>query len=164
MLKISLHFLFTFGLLVSGSALAQPPATLPREAVVNEVLFSIGSVSSTARDMRLYKLVLAELYQKTKISQYSKKPFDDFLLSRLSFSEASAFELKSEKSKISDAARKKLSDFSLDEIVRENDSIAVAIALIDIKEGQLRSQTRFDTWFELLKRKYQFKLKSAEIK
>lgn len=146
--------------LLSGFASAQPL----KEAVVNEVLFSIGNVSYTARDMLIYKSVLAELYQKTRISQYTKKPFDDFLLSRLSFNEASAFELKSEKSKISDAARKKLSEFSLDEVVRENENIAVAIALIDIKESQLRSQTRFDTWYELLKRKYQFKLKSPEIK
>lgn len=164
MLKFCVQFFFVSGLLVSDLILAQPPVSLPKEAVVNEVLFSVGSVSSTARDMLIYKSVLAELYQKTRISQYTKKPFDDFLLSRLSFSEASAFELKSEKSKISDVARKKLSDFSLEEIVRENDNIAVAIALIDIKEGQLKSQARFDTWFELLKRKYQFKLKSAEIK
>ena len=146
--------------LISGLASAQPL----KEAVVNEVLFSIGTVSYTGRDMLIYKSVLSELYLKNRISQYTKKPFDDFLLSRLSFSEASAFELKSEKSKISEAARKKLSEFSLEEIVRENENIAVAIALIDIKESQLRSQARFDTWFELLKRKYQLKLKSSEIK
>lgn len=145
---------------LSGMASAQPP----KEAVVNEVLFSIGSVSYTGRDQLIYKSVLAELYQKNKISQYSKKPFDDFLLSRLSYSEANAFEIKSEKSKISDAAKKKLSEFSIEEILRENEYIAVAIALIDIKESQLRSQTRFDTWFELLKRKYQYKLKSSENK
>ena len=145
---------------LSGMASAQPQ----KEAVVNEVLFSIGSVSYTGRDQLIYKSVLAELYQKNKISQYSKKPFDDFLLSRLSYSEANAFEIKSEKSKISDAAKKKLSEFSIEEILRENEYIAVAIALIDIKESQLRSQTRFDTWFELLKRKYQYKLKSSENK
>lgn len=158
--KNSVQIFFTIVFLVSGLAAAQPP----KEAVVNEVLFSIGSVSYTGRDMLIYKAVLSELYQKGRISQYTKKPFDDFLLSRLSFNEASAFELKSEKSKISDAVRKKLSEFSLDEIVRENENIAVAIALIDIKESQLKSQTRFDTWYDLLKRKYQFKLKSSEIK
>lgn len=156
------RFFFALVLLILGLAAAQPP--IPKEAVVNEVLFSIGNVSYTTRDSLIYKSVLAELYQKTSISQYTKKPFDDFLLSRLSFSEANAFELKSEKSKVTESARKKLSDFSLEEITRENENIAVAIALIDIKEGQLRSQTRFDTWFELLKRKYQYKLKSAEVK
>lgn len=158
--KYLIPIFFTLVFLVSGFSLAQAP----KETVVNEVLFSIGSVSYTGRDMLIYKSVLSELYQKNRISQYTKKPFDDFLLSRLSFSEASAFELKSEKSKISDAARKKLSEFSSDEIVRENENIAVAIALIDIKESQLRSQARFDTWYDLLKRKYQFKLKSSEIK
>lgn len=158
--KNLVQIFITLIFLISILASAQPP----KEAVVNEVLFSIGRVSYTGRDMLIYKSVLSELYQKNRISQYTKKPFDDFLLSRLSFSEASAFELKSEKSKISDTARKKLSEFSLEEIVRENENIAVAIALIDIKESQLRSQTRFDTWYELLKRKYQFKLKSSEIK
>lgn len=162
MIQYFARFFFALVLLILGLAAAQPP--IPKEAVVNEVLFSIGNVSYTTRDSLIYKSVLAELYQKTSISQYTKKPFDDFLLSRLSFSEANAFELKSEKSKVTESARKKLGDFSLEEITRENENIAVAIALIDIKEGQLRSQTRFDTWFELLKRKYQYKLKSAEVK
>ena len=159
MLKL-LQVFFTV-LTISVIAAAQPP---PKEAVVNEVLFSIGSVSYTARDMQIYKSVLSELFQKNRISQYTKKPFDDFLLSRLSYNEANAFEITSEKIKITEATRKKLNDFSVDEIARENKNIAVATALIEIKESQLRSQPRFDTWFELLKRKYQFKLKSSEIK
>lgn len=154
-------FKLVFITFICGSVLFAAPA---KDAVVNEVLFSIGTESFTSRDLAIYKAVLHEIFGKTKISQFTKKASDDFLLSRLSYNEAKAFELSSDKSKISEAARRRLNDYSPEEINREYEVISVALALIDIKESQLNSQTRFETWFELLKRKYQLKLKSAEVK
>ncbi len=147
---------------VSFEASAQERA--PKDVIINEVLFSIGSESYTARDMMIYKAVLNELFQKSRISQFTKKPFDDFLLSRLSYKEAKAFELTNEKNKLSDAVKNKLKEFSPEEISSENEVLSVALSLIEIKEVQLKNQARFDTWFELLKRKYQLKVKSNEFK
>lgn len=135
-----------------------------KDAVINEVLFSVGTKSFTSRDHLVYKSVLNEVFQKTRISQFTKRPVDDFLLSRLSYNEAIAFELAPEKPKLRDQVRKKLSEFSLGEIEREREIIAAALALIDIKEAQVKNQGRFNTWFDLLKRKYQLKLKSPEAK
>lgn len=139
-------------------------ATDEKVQVVNEILFSVAGEPSTSRDMQLYKAVLNEIFQKNKISKFTKKFSDDFLLSRLSYKEAVVFELTGTKMKESDAARRKMADFSKAEIDREIDVVSKALELIEIKENQVKLQARFDTWFELLKRKYQLKLKSPEIK
>lgn len=146
------------------TAASAAPERNSKDSVIIEVLFSIGSESYTSRDLLIYKTVLSEVFQKNRISQFAKKTPEDFLLSRLSYKEAKVFELTNEKLKVSEAARKKMNEFSLDEIDRENEIISVALALIEIKEVQVKSQARFDTWFELLKRKYQIKLKSSEAK
>lgn len=135
-----------------------------KDAVVNEILFSIANEPSTSRDMQTYQKMLNEVFQKNKISQFTKKLSEDFLLSRLSYKEAKVFELTGFKTKISEASREKLSEFSQIEIDREIEIISKAMELIEIKESQLKQQARFDTWFELLKRKYQLKLKSSEVK
>lgn len=136
-----------------------------KESLVNEVLFSITGESFTSHDRNIYQSVLNEILQKNKISSFTKKTTDDFLLSRLSYQEAKAFELTgSAKIKLSESSRHKLSEFSPAEIEREIDVISRARALIEIKETQLKQQDRFDTWFQLLKRKYQFKPKSPDMK
>lgn len=135
-----------------------------KDTVVNEILFSIVNEPSTSRDMQIYQSVLNEIFQKNKISQFTKKLSDDFLLSRLSYKEAKVFELTGTKVKVSESSRKKLSEFSPAEIDREIDTISKAMELIEIKESQVKQQARFDAWFELLKRKYQLKLKSSEVK
>ena len=126
----------------------------------NKILFSIGTSSWSLRDREAYQAVLTEVFQKKALSEYSKNPENDFLLSRLSYKEAGVFELSpSEKIKVSEAARKKLAAFSPEEVLRETDYISKAAILVEIKESQQKDVKRFNTWFELLKRKYQVRLK-----
>ena len=132
--------------------------------VVNEVLFSVSGEAATARDQQIYQSVLSEVFHKQHLSQFSQKPVSDFLLSRLSFKEASVFDLTSEKTKISESVKKKWAEYSLTEIEREANIISKALLLIELKENQLKQQERFDIWFEVLKRKYQVKFKSTDVK
>jgi hypothetical protein len=154
-LKIAFLIAFLFVL----TALAQ---TAPN--VLNEVLFSVAGEASTVRDQQIYQAVLDEVFHKPHLSRFSQKPATDFLLSRLSFREASTFDLTSDKIKISENSKKKLSEFSSAEIEREANIVSRALLLIELKENQLKQQERFDTWFEVLKRKYQVKYKVTEIK
>ena len=133
------------------------------EEILNEVLFSIANESSTNRDRLLYQRVLIEVFKKNKMSQFSEKISDDFLLSRLAYKEAKAFEINGEDIKVSEATQKKMSEFSKIDIEREVGIISTALALIQTKEIQLKVKDRFKTWFELIKHKYQFKMKSSEF-
>lgn len=132
--------------------------------VMNEVLFSVSGTAATSFDRQTYTGVLNEVFQKKSLSTFSRDPASDFLLSRLADREARIFDLPGEKPKISESARKKLSDLSAEEIDNEAGLIARALALVEIKEAQLKQQERFDTWFELLKRKYQLKIKTTDSK
>lgn len=139
------------------------------ETIVNEILFSAAGESLTLRDEQIYRGVLAEIFQKNKISQFTKKTSDDFMLSRLSYKEALVFglqgaEIKGIEAKINEAMKKKLIEYSRVKINREVLVIAKALALIEIKEAQLKEKDRFYTWFEIIKRKYQVKLKSRSVK
>ncbi|MEQ1721867.1 MAG: hypothetical protein ABL930_01735 [Pseudobdellovibrio sp.] len=92
------------------------------------------------------------------------------MLSRLSSSEALVFDIQGDQKKITDSERKKMSDFSADEIENEMAVISKALSIIELKENQLAKenqltpQERFETWYEVLKRKYQVKIKSNEMK
>lgn len=136
---------------------------LQAEIVMNEVLFSIANESSTSRDRLVYQRVLNEVFKKDTISQFTPKTADDFLLSRLSYKEAKAFDMHGNEMKINENSKKKLiSEFTQSEVERELEVISTALALIEIKEAQLKGKERFDTWFELIKHKYQLKIKSSE--
>ncbi len=120
-------------------------AAWAQTAPVNEVLFAITLEASTARDLQLYQAVLTEVFQKKTLSRYSKSAAQDFLLSRLAYREAMVFELTGEKNKITDAARKKMSEYTAEGIEKEAALIAKAQALIEVKEAQLKQRERFDT-------------------
>lgn len=154
------HIILALFLLLNSYSSAQAQ----NEAVINEILFSIANESVTSRDRQVYQSVLSEVFQKDRVSQFTKKLSDDFVLSRLSYREAKVFELRSVEVKLNESMKKKLSEFSQREITREVEIIGKAIALIEMKETQLKQKDRFDTWFALLKRKYQLKLKSSDAK
>lgn len=146
-----LKSLLIFILIFSGAVQAQ-------KTDVNRVLFSIGTTSWTSRDREAYQFVLSEVFQKKALSQYSKNPENDFLLSRLSYKEAAVFELSAgEKTKVD--VNKKLNGFTPAEVERETNYISKALILIEIKESQHKDSRRFNSWFELLKRKYLVRLK-----
>ncbi|MBY0555244.1 hypothetical protein K2P97_11990 [bacterium] len=156
MLKVAfkIFFLISFVGSLSGA----------QSTVLNEVLFSVGGVSWTARDRQLYETVIREVYTRDKISKFSLKTKEDFLISRLSAREAEAFDLQPEKNKTADAVKKKFNEFSAAEIESEVNQISKALTIVELKENQLKQQDRFDAWVELLKRKYQVKIKSNELK
>lgn len=153
-------FLFTAVVRVGAVETPAPPVTV---SLVNEILFSMAGESYTRRDQQLYKILLAEVFQKKQIGKFLQKEEFDFMLSRLALKEADAFGLKVTPVKLPESVRKKLSDYTPAEIDRELRAISKALAYIALKESQLQQPERFNTWFELLKRKYQIKLKSASL-
>lgn len=122
------------------------------------------SQSWTSRDRYLYETLLKEVYNKERVSKFSLKIKEDFLLSRLSAREADAFDLKPDQNKLSDSIKKKLNEYSTLEIESEINLISKALTIVELKENQLKQQERFDAWFELLKRKYLVKIKSNQLK
>lgn len=127
--------------------------------VLNQVLISDSQQSWTERDRNLFNKVMDVLVQK-KLSQYTESREEDFLLSRLSYYEALLFEISPTEIKISDQARKKFSEYTRDELQSEVSKVQHSMALIDLKETQFKQKLRFKTWFDLLKRKYQVKVKT----
>ena len=127
------------------------------------MLFRVADQSFTLRDKQIYETVLAEVFKKKQITDYSKTDFNDFLVSRLSLKEADLFQISFDKKTVSEDDRKKIG-FSKEEIEREVLAISKAQALIDIKETQHRDASRFNSWFELIKRKYVVRVKANEIK
>lgn len=130
------------------------------ETVVNQVIFSDTQQSWTSRDRALFNKVMDTLVQR-RLSQYTENLEEDFLLSRLSYYEAILFEITPTKIKISELAKKKFSEYTHAELQSELEKVESALALIDLKEAQFKQKLRFKTWFDLLKRKYQVKIKSA---
>ncbi|MCC2679526.1 MAG: hypothetical protein K0R29_2102 [Pseudobdellovibrio sp.] len=131
---------------------------------LNKVLFSVGDQSWTMRDMDLYRSVMSDVYKKKSLTQYSKDEFNDFLVSRISLKEADVFQISFDKKVPTEPERKKLAAFTRDEIDKEVTAIAKAEALIEIKENQHKDSARFNTWYELMKRKYVVRIKSGENK
>jgi len=140
----------------ASSDLTSASATL-----VNEVLFTLSGEARTQRDMELYRDVLAEVFDKKRIGPYTKSLPEDFLLSQLASREASAFDLQAEPPSLSTAQKKKLSAYPPEELERQVRELSRAMALIEIKENQLKQEPRFTSWVDLLKRKYQLRVKSA---
>ncbi|WP_148284969.1 hypothetical protein [Pseudobdellovibrio exovorus] len=133
--------------------------------VINEALFSLaGNETSTTRDLALYKSVLTEVFRKKNLSQYSANGVQDFLLSRMAYKEAQVFSLKPEAVKISDSVRKKLEAYDKAELDREANLITQSLAWIELKENQLKDRERFQNWIDVLKRKYQLKIKSPQYR
>lgn len=135
--------------------------------VVNQIICSDQSTSWTLRDLELFakiknlmssngngvfKLVNFEL----KNNEF--KPVDEFLLIRLAAKEAQLFEITPLKLAAIDTSIL-LRDFSKEEVQAELSSLSLALAMIRFKELQLKEASRFITWFEILKRKYQVKMK-----
>ena len=114
--------------------------------------------------MQVYESVLNEVFKKKNLSEYSKNQFNDFLLSRLSLREANLFQITAEKKPLLEPERKKLAAFTNAEIDRELALISKAQALIEIKESQHKDAARFNSWVELMKRKYVVHIKSSENK
>lgn len=131
--------------------------------VVNQVLFYESKQSWTARDLDLFEKIKKEVLHKDRIGQFVESKDEDFILSRLGAREAMLFEVSPQKIKLSDAQRAALRGFSQKEIDNELSQIGLAISLIDLKESQLKQKLRFKTWLDLLKRKYQVRIKSAEF-
>lgn len=139
-------------------------AIAAESAEINKVLFSVGNQSWTMRDMEIYRGVLNSVFKKKSLSQYSKDEFNDFLVSRVSLKEADVFQISYDKQSLTEQERKKLSSFTREEIEKEVTAIAKAEALIEIKENQHKDIGRFNTWLELMKRKYVVRIKSGENK
>lgn len=135
-----------------------------QEFLVNEILFTMDGESLTLRDLKLYQAVLREVFKKDRLSDFNLKEPEDFLLSRVCYREAKTFETQGVPYKITEQNKKKLVDFTDDEIEIESASIAKAIGLIEIKESQLKQKERFFAWFELVKRKNQVRIKSVDMK
>jgi len=114
--------------------------------------------------MELYRNVMSDVYKKKSLTQYSKDEFNDFLVSRISLKEADVFQISYDKKAPTESERKKLSAFTREEIDKELTAIAKAEALIEIKENQHKDNARFNTWYELMKRKYVVRIKSGENK
>jgi hypothetical protein len=139
-----------------------PPQSAPQ--VVNQILFYESQQSWTARDRELYEKIKKEVLQKSRISQFAENGDEDFLLSRLAVREAVLFEVTPNKYHVLDLQRAGLSDFSGKEVEEELKQLGLATSLIELKESQLKQKLRFKTWFDLLKRKYQVKIKSTDFK
>ena len=101
--------------------------------------------------------------QKNRISTFTENADEDFLLSRLSAREGVLFEVTPLKLKLTDAQRSTFANYSAKEIDAELSQMGLATALVELKETQLKQKIRFKTWFDLLKRKYQYKTKSADF-
>lgn len=159
--------LYCFSLL-SLLFIAQPVLSAEVQAsqgvLINEILFTMDGESLTLRDFKLYRTVLREVFKKERLGEFVIKESEDFLLSRICYREAKTFETQGVPYKLTEQNRKKLSDFTDDEVELESEAIAKAIGLIEIKESQLRQKERFFAWFELVKRKNQVRIKSVDMK
>jgi len=159
-----LFIVWRFAATVLFFSLFSLQAYAAESAEINKVLFSVGNQSWTMRDMEIYHGVLNGVFKKKSLSQFSKDEFSDFLVSRVSLKEADVFQISYDKVAVTEPERKKLSAFTREEIEKEVTAIAKAEALIEIKENQHKDIGRFNTWLELMKRKYVVRVKSGENK
>ncbi len=153
----------------SKPAAPKPAAPIPVTAevapspIINQVLFYESKQSWTSRDQQLFEKIKKEVLPQNQVSQFTENRDEDFLLSRLSAREGLLFDVTPLKLKFTEAQRSGLSMYSAKEIDHELAQMGLATALIELKETQLKQKIRFKTWFDLLKRKYQYKSKSAEF-
>lgn len=132
--------------------------------IVNQVLFYESKQSWTSRDFDLFEKVKKEVLHKDRIGQFVETNAEDFVLSRLGAREAELFEMSPIKLKLSESQRSGFVGYSQKEIDTELSQVGLALSLIELKESQLKQKLRFKTWFDLLKRKYQVKIKSTDFK
>lgn len=164
---------FWFLLLYSCFSLAQPnKANQPSQpnvspAIFNQILFTEGDQSWTARDFKLYKKIILLVTKNEKMNAFSKNDAEDFLLSRLLKREALLFEITPQKLVLpvlskSEHNKSELNEFSKKEIDQELIIVSESLALLDLKSSQMSQKIRFQAWMEVLKRKYAVKIKSNE--
>lgn len=128
--------------------------------IVNQILFSEGGTSWTSRDQVLYKKILSAALKQEKLTEYSENEMDDFLISRLVKREGSAFEIKPSSEWLSPNLKNlNLGDYSKKEIEDEVKSVAYAMTFLNLREKQITQKARFKAWIDVLKRKYQVKMK-----
>ena len=160
--SIFCYLLFTCAL--TAQAQNPPQQETLVDTTLNQVLFYESKQSWTSRDQELFNKLKKEVVQKERLSAFTETSDEDFLLSRLSAREALLFEVTPFKFKITEAERNALAGYSRPEIDEELNHLGLAVALVELKESQLKQKLRFKTWLDLLKRKYQFKIKSADFK
>ena len=158
-----------FILLIEIQSYAENSASVVQQTTINAVLFSEGNESWTQRDLNLYKKLVQHLFHKEKLSEFSDSIRDDFLISRVVKREAILFEIEANKiklnklNKLNSTSYADLSEYSKNEIHSEVDAISFASALLELKEKQMNQKARFKAWVDVLKRKYNVKIKSNEF-
>lgn len=141
----------------------QAPSVKPSKEILNQILFSEGSESWTARDLALYKKVIGAYFKEDKISEYSDSALDDFIISRLLKREALLFEIHPQEVMTYNTSKLGAGEFSKKEIEGELKDLSYAVALLNLKEKQMAQKARFRAWIDVLKRKYQVKIKVNEF-
>lgn len=141
---------------------AAPPKVLNKE-VLNQVLFAEGTQSWTTRDLNLYKKVLAAYMKHDRISDFSDSVAEDFLVSRLLKSEALVFDIHPQDQFVFNAIKLSPGEYSKKEIEAELKGLSYAVALLNLREKQMTQKARFKAWIDVLKRKYQVKIKSDDF-
>ncbi len=160
---LKLFFVLLFVTNAKSADISSELQKIKSSQVLNQVLFYESKQSWTSRDQELFEKLRNDLLHRSRISQFTESANEDFLLSRLTAREASLFEVTPSKFRLTELQRKSLGDFSAKEIEEELNQIGLADGLINLKEDQLKLKLRFKTWFDLLKRKYQVKVKSADF-
>lgn len=139
------------------------PEAEQKIVTINTVLFSEGNQSWTARDFTLYKKLVRQLTRQDKLTLLSDSLEYDFLISRLLKREALLFEIKPKSFEIPVGPHPELNEFSKAELNEETEIIELSSALLDLKEKQMSQKARFKAWVDVLKRKYNVKIKSNEF-
>lgn len=160
-MRFFLVLLFSFSALAQNQEAATPPTAQPaQKEIFNQVLFTEGNQSWTLRDFNLYKKLVSTYLKHDKISEYSDSIVEDFLISRLLKREALLFEIKPSSIIPTNAVALSSNEFTKKEIEQESKDLAYAVALLNLKEKQMGQKPRFKAWIDVLKRKYQVKIKS----
>lgn len=130
--------------------------------IVNQVLFSEGGQSWTSRDLNLYSKTITTYLKQEKLAEYSESATEDFLISRLLKREAVSFDLHPQNMFQYVSVKNGTSEFSRKETEDELLGLSYAITLYNLKTKQMTQKVRFKAWIDVLKRKYQVKMKTNE--
>ncbi|MBC7464762.1 MAG: hypothetical protein H7256_02115 [Bdellovibrio sp.] len=139
------------------------PVRAPNKEVFNQILFAEGFQSWTKRDLTLYKKVLAAYMKLDKISDFSDSVDEDFLVSRLLKSEALVFDIHPQDQFVFNPSKLPAGEYTKKEIEDELKGLSYAVALLNLREKQMTQKARFKAWIDVLKRKYQVKIKSDDF-
>jgi len=138
-----------------------PTSAQPKQEILNQILFSETNQSWTSRDMLLYKKVLNAYLKQEKLTEFSDSFTEDFLISRLLKQEALVFEIKPHEL-VYNPSKLAPGEYSKKEIETELKALEYAVALLRLKQQQLTQKARFKAWIDVLRRKYQVKMKIDE--